>query len=277
MKVYFVLSVPIAILFILNSKKIQRDYNLTFRKKIILGFRMFLNTILIETGSSYKAHLVMALKILETSNKVLGDIIECGTWKGGCAANLSLVCNMVGRKLLIFDSYEGLPDGDIEDRESKHYKKGDYCGTLEEVKKNISRYGEIDSCEFIQGWFEQTLPKINSPILLAFIDVDLEASLYTCVKHIWPYLVDEGGFVFIDEMDSTDYCSLFYSEKFWKKNFNRKPPGLIGAGTGLPLGDYYIGPWSERYDHPTWKINCPAFTKKDMSGYWSYYPEEINK
>ena len=80
------------------------------------------------------------------------------------------------------------------------------------MEKNISRYGEIDSCEFIQGWFEQTLPQINSPILLAFIDVDLEASLYTCVKHIWPHLVDEGGFIFIDEMDSTDYCSLFYSE-----------------------------------------------------------------
>ena len=97
---------------------------------MILGFRMFLNTILIETGTSYKSHLVMSLKILETSNEVLGDIIECGTWKGGCAANLSLVCNMVGRKLLIFDSFEGLPEGDTEDRESKHYNKGDYCGTL---------------------------------------------------------------------------------------------------------------------------------------------------
>jgi len=276
-KVYLFISVPIAILIILNSNNIHKSYNFNLRKKIILGFRMFFNTVFIETCTSYKSHLVMALKILETSNEVVGDIVECGTFKGGSAANLSLVCDLVGRKLLIFDSFEGLPEGKPKDREAKQYKKGDYCGTLKEVEKNISIYGKIDSCLFIKGWYEETLPQINSPILLAFVDVDLEDSLYTCVKNIWPHLVDEGGFLFIDEMDSTDYCALFYSEKFWKTNFGRKPPGLIGAGTGLPLGGYYIGPWLERNDHPTWCANAPAFTKKDMSGHWSYYPDEIKE
>ena len=269
MKVYYVLSVPIAILFILNSKQIHKDYNLTFIKKLRLGFRMFFNTIRIQTGTSYKSHLVMTLKILETPPDVPGNIVECGTWKGGCATNLSLVCKIVGRKLLIYDSFEGLP----EDREAKHYEKGDYCGTLEEVKKNISRYGEIESCEFIKGWFEETLPHLNSPVLLAFLDVDIEASLDTCVRYIWPNLVDKG-YIFIDEVVGTDYCALFYSEKYWKKYFNRTPPGLIGAGTGLPLGEYYIGPWSERSMHPTWHSNAGAFTRKDMSGYWAYYPDE---
>lgn len=230
---------------------------------------MFFNTIRIQTGTSYKSHLVMTLKILETPPDVPGNIVECGTWKGGCATNLSLVCKIVGRKLLIYDSFEGLP----EDREAKHYEKGDYCGTLEEVKKNISRYGEIESCEFIKGWFEETLPHLNSPVLLAFLDVDIEASLDTCVRYIWPNLVDKG-YIFIDEVVGTDYCALFYSEKYWKKYFNRTPPGLIGAGTGLPLGEYYIGPWSERSMHPTWHSNAGAFTRKDMSGYWAYYPDE---
>lgn len=273
MKVYYVLSVPIDILFILNSKHIHKYYNFTFRKKLSLGFRMFLNTIRIQTGTSYKSHLAMALKILETSPDVLGDIIECGTWKGGCAANLSLVCKIVGRKLLIYDSFEGLPEGNAGDREAKFYKKGDYCCTLEEVRKNISSHGEIESCEFIKGWFEETLPNLRSPILLAFLDVDLEASLDTCVRYIWPHLVD-SGYIFIDEVVGTDYCALFYSEKYWKKNFNRTPPGLIGAGTGLPLGEYYIGPYSERNGHPTWHANAGAFTRKDMSGYWAYYPDE---
>jgi len=273
MKTYYVLSVPIAILFILNSKQIHKYYNLTFRKKLSLGFRMFLNSVRIQTGTSYKSHLAMALKILETPPDVLGDIVECGTWKGGCATNLSLVCRIVGRKLVICDSFEGLPEGGTGDREAKHYIKGDYCGTLEEVKNNISNYGEIESCEFVKGWFEETLPHLKSPILLAFLDVDLEASLDTCVRFIWPNLVDKG-YIFIDEVVGTDYCALFYSEKYWKKNFNRTPPGLIGAGTGLPLGEYYIGPWSERSTHPTWHPNAGAFTRKDMSGYWAYYPDE---
>jgi hypothetical protein len=78
----------------------------------------------------------------------------------------------------------------------------------------------------------------------------------------------------MDEVVSVDYCALFYSEKWWRKHFNRTPPGLIGAGTGLPLGEYYIGPWSERGAHPMQHANAGAYTRKDMSGYWSYYPEE---
>lgn len=234
---------------------------------------MFLNNLRISSGTSYKSHLAMALKILETAPDVPGDLIECGTWKGVSAANLSLVCKIVGRKLWVYDSFEGLPAGEVGDREAKHYNKGDFCGTLEEVKLNIKRYGAIECCEFVKGWFSDTLPDLDRPVLLAFIDVDLEASLETCVRYIWPNLVDTG-YVFIDEFGQTDYCALFYSEKYWQQYFDRTPPGLIGAGIGLALGEYYIGPWSDRELHPMHHANAAAYTRKDMSGYWAYYPKE---
>lgn len=273
MKAYYVLTVPISILFILNSKSIHPSYQMSVSKKLKLGFKMFFNKLNIRTGTSYKSHLAMALKILETPPEIVGDIIECGTWKGGCAANLSLVCRIVGRKLKIYDSFEGLPEGESGDREAKGYKRGDYCGSLEEVKANIQRYGAIECCEFIKGWFKNTLPHLNTPVLLAFLDVDLEASLEICVRYIWPNLVDKG-YIFLDEVVGVDYCALFYSEKYWSKYFNRTPPGLIGAGTGLPLGEYYIGPWSEKEAHPRQHVNAGAYTRKDMSGFWSYYPQE---
>jgi hypothetical protein len=202
---------------------------------------MYLNTKRIRTATSYKSHLAMALKILETPPEIKGDIVECGTYKGGTAANLSLVCKIVGRKLKIYDSFEGLPQGESADREAKHYQKGDYCGTLEEVQRNIKKYGAIDCCELVQGWFNETLPKFNSTVLLAYLDVDLEASLDICVRCLWPNLIEQG-YIFIDEYVSIDYCALFYSEQYWEKYFKRTPPGLIGAGTGLPLGGYYVGP-----------------------------------
>lgn len=273
MKVYVVLTVPLSIIFILNSKLIHKSYNMTFFKKMSLGLRMFFNTILIPRGTSFKSHLCMALKILETPPDIPGDIIECGTWKGGSAVNLSLVCKIVGRRLKIYDSFEGLPEGKPGDREAKYYKKGDYCGTEEEVRLNLSKYGAIECCEFIKGWFEDTLPMLDSPVLLAFLDVDLEASLDSCVRYIWPNLV-ESGYIFIDECVGVDYCSLFYSERWWDKYFNKKPPGLIGAGIGLAVGEYYIGPHSERDSHPMQHANAGAYTRKDMSGYWSYFPDE---
>jgi O-methyltransferase len=234
LKVHYVLTAPFAIYFILSSKRIDPAYRMGFFKKLWLGFRMFRNKLRIQTGSTFKAHLAMALKILETPPEVAGDILECGTWKGGSAANLSLVCRIVGRKLKIYDSFEGLPEGDSRDREASHYKKGDYVGQLDEVKANIGRCGAIECCEFIQGWFDNTLPGLKTPVLLAFLDVDLESSLHTCVKYIWPKLT-ERGFMFIDEAVTTSYCALFYSEKWWRTYLDRVPPGLIGAGTGLPL------------------------------------------
>jgi len=271
LKAYYVLTVPIAIFFILNSASIHPAYKIGFFKKFGLGLRMFLNKFRVQTGTSYKSHLAMALKILETPPDVAGDVVECGTWKGGSAVNLSLVCRVTGRKLRIFDSFKGLPESQKIDRQG-FYETGDYCGQLEEVKRNITKHGAIECCEFIKGWFDDTLPNLDSPVILAFFDVDLELSLETCVRYVWPHLVDKG-YIFIDEYVDLNYCAIFWSEEYWKKYFDRKPPGLIGAGVGLPLGEYYVGPWDESPEHPLHHPNAGAYTRKDFSGYWIHFPE----
>jgi hypothetical protein len=271
MKAYYLVTVPVSIVFILASRRIHPAYGMTWPRRLALGFRMFFNKHRIQTGTSFKAHLAMALKILETPPEVKGDIVECGTWKGGSAANLSLVCRAVSRRLKIYDSFEGLPEGDPADRESKNYRKGDYSGALDEVRRNIAKYGAIECCDFVPGWFKDTLPALKSPVLLAFLDVDLEASLDTCVRHIWPNLVDTG-YIFIDEFLHVDYCALFFSERYWRVHFDRTPPGLIGAGVGLALGEYYMGPGPDRPTHPTQHATAAAYTRKDMSGVWTYFP-----
>ena len=272
LKLYYVLTVPVAIFFILNSTVIHPAYKLGFFRKQWLGWRMFFNKLRLNTGTSYKSHLAMALKIFETPPDVAGDILECGTWQGGSAVNLSLVCKIAGRKLLVYDSFEGLPEGQAHDRQG-FYETGDYCGSLEDVKRNIERYGAIEVCEFVKGWFDQTLPTLDQPILLAFIDVDLELSLETCVRYIWPNLT-EKGYIFIDEYVGLDYCSIFWSEEYWKRYFNRTPPGLIGSGVGLPLGEYYIGPWEETGNRPLHHPNAAAYTRKDFSGTWIHFPSQ---
>ena len=267
-----VLTAPFSVLCILNSQTIHPAYRLTARRKLWLGYRMFRNTLRIPTGTSYKSHLAMALKLFETGPAERGLVIECGTWKGGSAANLSLVCRMTGRTLRIYDSFEGLPAGHAEDREAKWYQAGDYRGTLDEVKSHIGRFGAIECCEFVQGWFSKTLPRLDEPVALAFVDVDLEDSLDTCVRYIWPHLI-ERGHLFIDEFVGLDYCALFYSERYWQTHFGRVPPGLVGAGTGMALGDFYIGPWSTHEQHPLQRTTGVAYTRKDFSGCWTYYPE----
>ena len=78
MIVYYVLSAPISILFILNSKSIHPSYRMSCLKKIKLGFKMFIDKIRIPTATSYKSHLAMALKILETPPKYPGALLSVG-------------------------------------------------------------------------------------------------------------------------------------------------------------------------------------------------------
>jgi O-methyltransferase len=271
LKVHYVLSVPFAILAITSSPKIHPSYRMGLRRRLGLGLRMFYNSLRIPTATSYKVHLAMALKLLETPPEVQGHVVECGTWKGGSAVNLSLVCRIVGRKLRIYDSFEGLPEGQPGDREAPNYKKGDYRGPLEEVQGNLRSYGAIEVCEFVKGWFEDVLPGLDVPVVLAFVDVDLEASLHVCVLNLWPRLT-EHGYLFTDEAIGTNYSALFYSESWWRRHFDRTPPGLIGAGCGLPLGDYYVGPLAELAAHPMWHLNMVGYTQKSSSGVWTYEP-----
>jgi O-methyltransferase len=272
MKFYYLVTIPISVMFILHSARLHPAYRLSWWRRIVFGLRVVRNKHRISTGGSFKVPLVMALKLFELPPDVPGVVVECGTWKGGTAASLSLACRLTGRKLVIFDSFEGLPAGDSLDRETVFYEPGDYRGTLDEVRANIARFGDIDSCEFVKGWFSDTLPNFDRKVVMAYLDVDLEASLDTCVRNLWPKLADEG-YIFIDEYVGTNYCSLFYSERYWKEYFGRNPPGLIGAGSGLALGEYYVGPLSEYEDHPRQHHTGPAYTRKSHSGYWTYYPE----
>lgn len=269
---YHALSTPVSTACLLASDKIHPSYGMTTARKQWLGARMMMNNIRIKSGTIYKLHLAMALKILETPPDVIGDVVECGTFKGGSAANLSLVCKITGRKLKIYDSFQGLPSPKAEDREGPLYKQGEWAGTLAEVKENIRKYGAIECCEFIEGWFDRTLPQHKSPILLAFLDVDLEDSLATCVKALWPHLVD-GGYLFTDECLNPAYISLFFSERWWRENLDLTPPGLIGGGTGLGLGTFYVGPHTDRRSHPLQYPGTGAYTQKNaMTGLWTYYP-----
>src|SRR5687767_4419901 len=146
---YHALSQPVSTAALLSSSRIHPAYDMSLARKQWLGARMMMNNVLIKSGTIYKLHLAMALKILETPPDLAGDIVECGSWKGGSAANLSLVCKITGRKLRIFDSFQGLPPPKAGDREGALYNPGDYSGSLDEVKENIRKYGAIECCEFV--------------------------------------------------------------------------------------------------------------------------------
>jgi O-methyltransferase len=275
---YQTLSGPLAIIFLTHSRKVCGHYGMTWPKRIALGFRFWRNHARVTTGTSWRAHLVMAMKLLEISPQVSGAVVECGCWKGGSTVNLSLICQITGRQLKVYDSFEGLPPptaGDIiAERAFKDgFIPGAFGGSLEEVTENVRKYGAVDACKFYQGWYENTLPHHEGDIVMMFLDVDFYASLHDCLLNLWPSVVDDGV-VFLDEYLNIPYCAVFYSEKYWEKYFSSAPPGLVGTGTGVQVGMYYTDP-SVRFQHGQLQgSESIAYCIKGSRALWDFYPDE---
>lgn len=218
------------------------EYGIGFWAKCVLVYRMIRNNNRIVSGSTFIEHLLMASVLFRIPKSVEGVVVECGTYKGVSAANLSLACQLVNRRLEIFDSFEGLPVPSERDKahvlmdagEIHTYSKGSWCGTLEEVKGNISRYGDISVCAFHKGYFEETLPKFQKKSVFVWLDVDYRDSLETCLRYLWPLLAD-GAYLYTHEAGHMEIASLFFSESWWRDQFGLAPPGLVGAGSGLGI------------------------------------------
>jgi hypothetical protein len=142
----------------------------------------------------------------------------------------------------VFDSFAGLPRPEGADeghlllasREVHTYSEGDYRGSLDVVQANVARFGAIDRCRFHAGYFADTLPDFGSPVVFAYLDVDLVKSEETCIEYLWP-LLRPGCFVFTDEAQHHEMAQLFYDKEWWRERLEEEPPGLVGAGNGVGL------------------------------------------
>lgn len=228
------------------------DRPLSNRALVSLVLRFMRNCGRVQTASTFGEHLAIAAHIIGVPARTDGCVIECGCYKGGSTVNLSLAAALVERELHVFDSFEGLPappagggENVLHHEHERHsYERGMYAGSLEEVRENVARCGDLGVCRFHKGWFEDTLGDLAAPCVTAFVDVDLRSSLETCVQAIWPVLVD-GGALFVHEARHHEIASLFFDDEWWKRSLGSPAPGLIGAGTGLGL-DPLVGGWGSQ-------------------------------
>lgn len=171
---------------------------------------------------------------------VPGDIVQCGAFKGGSTAKLSVLAGLTGRKLIVCDSFEGLPR--TEESTQRHVSFGDqpdyvfgageYAGSLDEVRANVTRAGDIGVCTFVKGWFQDTLPTLDARPALVFTDVDYVASARDCLRWLWPRLAP-GGLWFTHEAMFLTYVEGIMDPAWWMETLGEPPPVLIGGGAGL--------------------------------------------
>ena len=151
------------------------------------------------------------------ANKIPGDIVECGVWKGGSSMLCALTLAKLGdsdRKLLLYDTYTGMPKPIEKDKEaftgneamsewSKNEKGeiNEWCyASLEEVQNNMFSTGyPKENISFIKGKVEETIPNtIPDHIALLRLDTDLFESTKHELIHLYPKLSKLGVLVIDD-------------------------------------------------------------------------------
>jgi O-methyltransferase len=156
-------------------------------------------------------------------------------------ASLSLVCALTGRRIHVFDSFEGLPNPDVAVHHigtgsEVKYEKGDYAGSLDEVRANVAKFGRLEVCEFVVGFFSDTLPlrAADDRYVMIFEDADLVSSVRDVLTHAWNRL-QQGCIFFTHEARDTEVVTLFFDRGWWRQVLGTEAPGLVGSGEGLPL------------------------------------------
>ena len=151
-------------------------------------------------------------------NKIDGDIVECGVWKGGSmmlVARRLAQLNSSSRKLFLFDTFEGMSAPDEVDvsavdnskakelLEKENRLEGDnvWCySSLDEVKANLnSTHYPEENLFYFKGKVEDTLPEPSvGKIALLRLDTDW----YESTRHELETLYDKlvvGGILIIDD------------------------------------------------------------------------------
>src|SRR5581483_2979954 len=139
-------ALPFLLTFVADPE-IGREYGLGALAKLRLLARFRANAKGLETLSSIREHVELARAILAVPRDVEGDVVECGCYLGGSSVNISLVCELVKRRLVIYDSFEGLPEPSEHDRTHEYvhygnqdeYYKGRFAASLDAVKANLSK------------------------------------------------------------------------------------------------------------------------------------------
>jgi hypothetical protein len=150
-------------------------------------------------------------------------------------------CKNFKKKLIIHDSFFGLPDDDNKElkiydhlKVKGFYKRGMYAASKKDVEKNVLKYEEYKHCLFREGLFSDTMPKHTEKICFLFLDVDLKSSTKTSIKYLYPYMKD-NHYIFTDDSCDLSVIKIWFDENFWNKELNCSAPGYVGSGCGLPI------------------------------------------
>jgi len=223
-------------IFNLKINRIKKDvYPIDIDSNFIEEYKM------IEAYTATSIERVYALKNAITyiiKNKIKGDFVECGVWKGGsCMLMAKTLVNQEEkeRKIWMYDTFDGMTEPTDDDCEIETNVSGSDLlkntpkntdkfnmwayAPLEMVKKNMKKtmFPE-ERIHFIEGKVENTLSKIKPQnIALLRLDTDWYESTKYELEQLYP-LLSIGGVLIVDDYGHFSGAKKAVDEYFSKTN-----------------------------------------------------------
>ncbi len=174
--------------------------------------------------------LIRAVKHIE-KNKIEGDVVECGVWKGGSIMAILKVLkdlNSFDRDIYLYDTFEGMSEPTEIDKSFKgesatsaYLTNNEFClSPLHEVQSNVKSINyPMANIHFVKGKVEETIPdkKIPEKIALLRLDTDWYESTLHELEYLFPRLV-KGGIIIIDDYGHWQGCKKAVDEYIDRNN-----------------------------------------------------------
>ncbi|HEX5194869.1 MAG TPA: TylF/MycF/NovP-related O-methyltransferase [Solirubrobacteraceae bacterium] len=143
---------------------------------------------------------------------IAGDLIECGSWRGGAAMLMRATLDSLGaseRSVFAADSFQGFPAaqaGEGYNLDADLAGVGFLAVPLEEVRASFQRLGLERGVTFVPGFFADTLPTLRGhPWALARLDGDSYDATRSALDAVYSSLA-VGGYLVIDDFYPLDDC-----------------------------------------------------------------------
>jgi O-methyltransferase len=158
-----------------------------------------------------------------------GDFVECGVWRGFCSAVLThyLDFQMQDRTFYLYDTFEGIPpDLDSEKHDSPLFRE---AGLYESVLARFTRYPNVRVVKgTVPDSFAQSVPE-----RIAFMHIDMNSSKseIATLEALFDRIVP-GGLVVFDDYGWTGYQAQQVAEDAWTR---RRGHRILELPTGQGL------------------------------------------
>ncbi|CAF1241538.1 unnamed protein product [Rotaria sp. Silwood1] len=169
-------------------------------------------------GQQRLTNIEWALRFV-IANKIPGDFIECGVWRGGGAIFARAVLKALNnndKHVWVADSFQGLPKARTKNDHDRWVTMEFLKVSLEEVQENFRSFNLLDDhVHFCKGYFVDSLPRCNiSQIAVLRMDGDMYESTMDQLFNLYSKL-QIGGVIIVDDYGIPECAQAIHDFRSW--------------------------------------------------------------